>query len=291
MASNREWLFSKPWEEQLAWLDAEHVAVSTTPLEMPSEIRWQYQDGEWTAEVGAPKLQNSQSDAPKSEETDEIGAPKREMRNFDDSRENLEADVRKVLQSAYMYAWMHGYENRRGCSFEKLHSEFYSLLDRQAAITRAECDKPKRFTEVGKTSASSRQSDGMDSREKLVDEIAMFAGSRRQLIEKMQTWFDRQAAITRAELVDCASCPIAERNAKVIAELREKLDETKHAIAKAGGTWTEREDRTIAVVFAPNVDKLLADLEAAHAKNRALKAHIGKMQDGRHGWHIKAKEL
>ena len=227
MASNRDWLFSKPWDEQLAWLEAEHVAVSTTPLHVPSEIKWQYQDGEWTAEVGAPKLQNSQSDASKSEETDEIGASKREIHDFDD-------------------------EHTGG-----------------------------RSTEVGKTSSSSRQSDGMDSREKLMDEIAMFAGSRRQLFEKMQTWFDRQAAITRAELVDCANCPITERNAKVIAELREQLDETKHAIAKAGGTWTEREDGSVAVVFAPDVDKLTEQLEAAHAKNRALKAHIGKMQGGR----------
>lgn len=52
-----------------------------------------------------------------------------------DSRERLEADVRQILHSAYMLAWMHGYENRRGSSFEKLHVEFYNLLDRQAAIT------------------------------------------------------------------------------------------------------------------------------------------------------------
>ena len=55
-----------------------------------------------------------------------------------DSREKLEADVRKVLRSAYMYAWMHGYGNMRGGSFEKLYSEFYILLDRQAAITERE---------------------------------------------------------------------------------------------------------------------------------------------------------
>lgn len=58
---------------------------------------------------------------------------------LDDTREKLEDDVRKLLQSAYVYAWMHGYENRRGCSFEKLHSEFYNLLDRQDAIMQREC--------------------------------------------------------------------------------------------------------------------------------------------------------
>ena len=52
-----------------------------------------------------------------------------------DTRELLEADVRQILHSAYMLAWMHGHENMRGSSFEKLHVEFYNLLDRQAAIT------------------------------------------------------------------------------------------------------------------------------------------------------------
>lgn len=55
-----------------------------------------------------------------------------------DSRDKLEADMRQILHSAYMLAWMHGNENRRGNSFEKLHREFYNLLDRQAAITERE---------------------------------------------------------------------------------------------------------------------------------------------------------
>lgn len=41
----------------------------------------------------------------------------------------------------------------------------------------------------------------------------------------------------------------------------------------------------------PKVDELTEQLEAAHAKNRALKAHISKMQSGRHGWHVKGVEL
>ena len=147
-----------------------------------------------------------------------------------------------------------------------------------------------RVTEVGKSSAISRQAD-VDSREQLEADVQKWCGKYAYQADMVWAWLNRQAAITRAELVDCANCPITERNAKVIAELREQLDETKHAIAKAGGTWTEREDGSVAVVFAPDVGKLRADLEAAHAKNRALKAHIGKMQDGRHGWHVKAKEL
>ena len=39
------------------------------------------------------------------------------------------------------------------------------------------------------------------------------------------------------------------------------------------------------------VDELTEQLESAHAKNRSLKAHIAKMQEGRHGWHVKYPEL
>lgn len=223
MTTNREWLFSKPWEEQLAWLDAEHVAVSTTPLEMPTEIRWQYQDGEWTAEVGASK---------------------RDIRDFDDE-----------------------------------HAE-------------------GRSTDFGRTSAS-----GMDSREKLeadvydgFSDVALSEQMRDVLRSRVHAWLDRQAAITRAERDNLEANnlqlhTLAGEQAATIDELQASLDSAKRAIAKAGGTWTEHEDGTVAVVFAPDVDKLLANLEAARAKNRALKAHIGKMQDGRHGWHVKAKEL
>ena len=39
------------------------------------------------------------------------------------------------------------------------------------------------------------------------------------------------------------------------------------------------------------VDELTEQLEAAHAKNRSLRQHIAKMQEGRHGWHVKGVEL
>lgn len=57
-----------------------------------------------------------------------------------DSREKLEADMVNILHSAYMYAWMHGHDDRRGGSFSHIHREFFNLLDRQEAITDAEWD-------------------------------------------------------------------------------------------------------------------------------------------------------
>ena len=38
-------------------------------------------------------------------------------------------------------------------------------------------------------------------------------------------------------------------------------------------------------------DELTDALEASYAKNRSLRRHIKKMQEGRNGWHIKAGKL
>ena len=40
-----------------------------------------------------------------------------------------------------------------------------------------------------------------------------------------------------------------------------------------------------------SINKLMAERDAAYAKNRALKQHIANMQEGRNGWHTKADKL
>lgn len=66
-----------------------------------------------------------ESDAPKSEETVENDTSKDDIRNFDDSREKLEADVLKEKNSFFHTPY----------GFLKVRK----WLDRQAAITRGEC--------------------------------------------------------------------------------------------------------------------------------------------------------
>ena len=44
-------------------------------------------------------------------------------------------------------------------------------------------------------------------------------------------------------------------------------------------------------VLKARISDLREDLESAYAKNRSLRAHIRRMQDGRNGWHIKAEKL
>jgi len=98
-----------------------------------------------------------------------------------------------------------------------------------------------------------------DSREKLEAEIDDWCAEHfnssfsGKAFNLMLRWLDRQAAITERETEKKWSC----------------------FSDSAGGHITE----------------LTEQLESAHAKNRALKAHIAKMQEGRHGWHIKGKEL
>ena len=95
------------------------------------------------------------------------------------------------------------------------------------------------------------------------------AGSRDSMdddfdIDVFSSLLDRQAAITDREWIDteCAKC---------------------------GARENER-DRDFTELQA-KVDELTAQLEAAYAKNRSLKAHIAKMQEGRHGWHVKGEKL
>lgn len=45
------------------------------------------------------------------------------------------------------------------------------------------------------------------------------------------------------------------------------------------------------IEYAEKNAELTEQLESAHAKNRSLKAHIAKMQEGRHGWHVKYPAL
>ena len=118
MPTNQEWLHklaNESPDELKAWFDAEHNDTLAAE-KVVSGYAAHSKDG--NAHLKA------------SEDLSDV---------FTDSREKLEEDVRQILHSAYMLAWMHGNENRRGCSFEKLHVEFYNLLDRQAAITEREC--------------------------------------------------------------------------------------------------------------------------------------------------------
>lgn len=98
-----------------------------------------------------------------------------------------------------------------------------------------------------------QSNDAQDSREKLEAEVRKWCGMYPYQVDMVWVWLNRQAAITEREIEKKWSC----------------------FSDSAGGHITE----------------LTEQLESAHAKNRALKAHIAKMQEGRHGWHIKGKEL
>ena len=97
-------------------------------------------------------------------------------------------------------------------------------------------------------------------------------------------WLDRQAAIderywkSQVDALVSKGEMIADGNTWLwseAAELQEKVDEQRKSLEAA---WEDNAE-------------LIDQLESAHAKNRALKAHISKMQEGRHGWHVKGKEL
>ncbi len=81
------------------------------------------------AELDAAKQQISKFDAPKSVETSENPASKREISDFDDSRELLEADISKYLNYP------------SDCRAVYDYNAVIGWLDRQAAITERETTK------------------------------------------------------------------------------------------------------------------------------------------------------
>lgn len=78
----------------------------------------------------------SKSDVSKPEETAENAISKCDMRDFGDSREKLEADMRERLGELWADAWDAGSRDSMDDNFDL--SVFIALLDRQAAIDRKE---------------------------------------------------------------------------------------------------------------------------------------------------------
>lgn len=78
---------------------------------------------------------DSKFDARKIAETSETDAAKNEICNFDDTREKLEEDCEKLIRSIQRRTFS-------GRDAGALRYQLKELLDRQAAITRAEFDKP-----------------------------------------------------------------------------------------------------------------------------------------------------
>lgn len=146
----------------------------------------------------------SESDAPKPTESGEIDTSNGDMRDFDDSREQLEADANGYVMSWWQSDWVDCFDHA-----DSMKSDIMRLLDRQANITSCEWNAKCESEECG-----------------------------------------------FSELMDVAN------------DLRDKNDELQVKV----------------------VD-LTEQLESAHAKNRSLRQHIAKMQYGRHGWHVKGVEL
>lgn len=114
----------------------------------------------------------------------------------------------------------------------------------------------------------------LDSREKLEADVDNLLKNGFVTYAEIMALLDRQAAITRAEQREWWS--------GIVAELQAQLGNAADV--------NERQDLEY-LSQCERIAKLTEQLEAAHAKNRALKLHIGKMQAGRHGWHVKGVEL
>lgn len=139
----------------------------------------------------------------------------------------------------------------------------------QALADMVERDYVRRDTEerVNTPKRSETLRNEQDSREKLEADARALqtriwqagANSDGISLSHIIELLDRQAAITEREL--CKQCDLPSLAAQPDEEAYERIA------------------------------NLTDDLETAYAKNRVLRAHISKMQNGRNGWHIKAEKL
>lgn len=111
MATNRDWLFSLPLEEQYAWMNAEHTESPTS--ETMQHIGQVIDDTVMRGVYGDTEPQDA------------------------DSRDKIEADVRKIAEAYNMDTQRHGTER-----FEyELYYSIIHLLNRQRAIDDSICDE------------------------------------------------------------------------------------------------------------------------------------------------------
>lgn len=105
-----------------------------------------------------------------------------------------------------------------------------------------------------------------DSREQLEADVRSTWGTE-QVRNIVLELLDRQAAITEREAFMRGRASLDDE----LSEYQTIIEATKRAIAKAGGTWTEDDDGTVAVVFVPDMDKLKAERNVW--RNAAGNAH------------------
>lgn len=180
----------------------------------------------------------------------------------------------------------------------------------EADVSQAVEDTAERVTNQGEM---------LDTREKLEADCEKLIGNiQRRIFSgrdagalrcQLKELLDRQAAITKREREQhwleivgaSANCNLELTNQ--IAELREDVAERDDVIAVLKAENAELQAKVdelhannaslheLAGTQADEIDELTAQLEAAHAKNCSLRQHIAKMQEGRHGWHVKGAEL
>ena len=130
MTTNREWLYGLDVADLAAWFDAEHEDTFAEQARMHAA---KSKDYEWRAPTANRPI--GQSDARETPETAETDTSKCDIRDFDDSREKLEADVRKHYTHTVSTAMWPPSANKHTDVVSVSIDTVFEWLDRQAAMT------------------------------------------------------------------------------------------------------------------------------------------------------------
>ena len=204
----------------------------------------------------APNKPDGKSNAPKTAESGEIRASKDDIRDFDDSREKLEADCTAAWKSVERIVRSGGMPKERWTN-----SEFFKLLDRQAAITKAKCEESLASKNLGRL----YEPRDNDTREALENDAVLycdhFTCTHQRFNEaKLIALLDRQAAITERECREYEDA-LREQHHNRISELKRERDDLK-----------------------AQVDEILAGDKATDAINAELAAKVKDLENQVEVW-------
>lgn len=199
----------------------------------------------------APNQPTSQSDAPKPAENAENDATKGELRDFDDSREKLEADV--LSESA---SWLH-----TPYGFRKVRN----WLDRQAAITINEVNHTYEFgCEACRAAQKRRIAELTAERDELKVEVDAYRGK----------YEDMEFIVPIDEAMKFTTDPPGYVK-KALADLQVERDELQRKLDIAGRH--EAESDQACDECKEHFDELLSDLTAERDE---LRAELAKRDKG-----------
>lgn len=198
------------------------------------------------AQQDTPNQPNSQSDAPKTAQTGEISTSKVDIRDFDDTREKLEADVYRAADEM----------DRFYCGGKFIDTrKIIGWLDRQAAITERKWREyhERKYSVGGMLAQAERIKELQEKLEELTAELAEEKANAEGHWKNANKWAEMNAELQFEVDKLTAKCislekqrdhwkHVASKHAAEMQKLRKEKDDLEAERGRANAVWPRFED-------------------------------------------------